>query len=127
MQKKPKYKNVLTEIYDFFEKRIKELREVGIYHNNIILDPGIGFGKNLKHNITLIKKISLFHSLGFPIMIGTSRKRFIKDLSGINDSKERLGGTVSSSIYAMLQGVQILRVHNINEVNQSLKVFRSLI
>ena len=96
-------------------------------HNNIILDPGIGFGKNLKHNITLIKKISLFHSLGFPIMIGTSRKRFIKDLSGINDSKERLGGTVSSSIYAMLQGVQILRVHNINEVNQSLKVFRSLI
>ena len=81
----------------------------------------------MKHNITLIKKISLFHSLGFPIMIGTSRKRFIKDLSGINDSKERLGGTVSSSIYAMLQGVQILRVHNINEVNQSLKVFRSLI
>ena len=109
------------------DRRIKELRELGIYHNNIILDPGIGFGKNLKHNITLIKKISLFHSLGFPIMIGTSRKRFIKDLSGINDSKERLGGTVSSSIYAMLQGVQILRVHNINEVNQSLKVFRSLI
>ena len=105
---------------------IKELRELGIYHNNIILDPGIGFGKNLKHNITLIKKISLFHSLGFPIMIGTSRKRFIKDLSGINDSKERLGGTVSSSIYAMLQGVQILRVHNINEVNQSIKVFKSL-
>ena len=66
-------------------------------------------------------------SRGFPIMIGTSRKRFIKDLSGINDSKERLGGTVSSSIYALLQGVQILRVHNINEVNQSLKVFRSLI
>ncbi len=127
MQKKPKYKNVLTEIYDFFENRIKELRKLGIFHNNIILDPGIGFGKNLKHNITLIKKISLFHSLGFPIMIGTSRKRFIKDLSGINDSKERLGGTVSSSIFAMMQGVQILRVHDINEVNQSLKVFKSLI
>ena len=59
-------------------------------------------------------------------MIGTSRKRFIKDLSGINDSKERLGGTVSSSIYAMLQGVQILRVHNINEVNQSIKIFKTL-
>ena len=81
----------------------------------------------MKHNITLINKISIFHSLGLPIMLGVSRKRFIKDLSGINDSKERLGGTVSSSIYAMLQGVQILRVHNINEVNQSLKVFRSLI
>ena len=127
MQNKPKYKNVILDIYDFFEDKIKYIRSKGIKHNNIILDPGIGFGKNLKHNITLIKKISLFHSLGFPIMIGTSRKRFIKDLSGINDSKERLGGTVSSSIYAMLQGVQILRVHNINEVNQSLKVFRSLI
>jgi dihydropteroate synthase len=127
MQNKQKYKNVILDIYDFFENKIKYIRSKGIKHNNIILDPGIGFGKNLKHNITLIKKISLFHSLGFPIMIGTSRKRFIKDLSGINDSKERLGGTVSSSIYAMLQGVQILRVHNINEVNQSLKVFRSLI
>ena len=60
-------------------------------------------------------------------MLGLSKKRFIKELSGNNDSKERLGGTVSSSIFAMLQGVQILRVHNINEVNQSLKVFRSLI
>ncbi len=127
MQKKPRYQNVLIEIFEFFENKIKELRKSGISHNNIILDPGIGFGKNLKHNITLIKKISLFHSLGFPIMIGTSRKRFIKDLSGINDSKERLGGTISSSIYAMMQGVQILRVHDINEINQSLKVFKSLI
>ena len=126
MQKNPKYKNVLLDIYDFFENKIKKMRFLGIKHNNIILDPGIGFGKNLKHNITLINNISIFHSLGFPIMLGVSRKRFIKDLSGNNDSKERLGGTISSNLYAMMQGIQILRVHDVNEVNQSIKVFKSL-
>ena len=76
--------------------------------------------------MTLINNISIFHSLGFPVMLGISRKKFIKDLSGNNDSKERLGGTISSSLYAMIQGVQILRVHDVNEVNQSIKVFKSL-
>ncbi len=127
MQKNPKYKNVLLDIYDYFEKKINLLKEKGISHNNIILDPGIGFGKNLKHNITLISNISIFHSLGFPILLGLSRKNFIKNLSGKNDSKERIGGTVSSCLFAMLQGVQILRVHDSNEINQSLKVFKSLI
>ena len=126
MQIKPSYKNVLLDIYDFFEKKILELKANGINHRNIILDPGIGFGKRLKHNITLLRNISIFHSLGFPIMLGTSRKRFIKDISGINDSKERLGGTISSSLCAMMQGIQILRVHDVNEVNQSIKVFKSL-
>ena len=126
MQKNPNYKNVLLDVYDFFENKIKKLRSLGIKHNNIILDPGIGFGKNLKHNITLINNISIFHSLGFPIMLGISRKKFIKDLSGKNDSKERLGGTISSSLYVMTQGIQILRVHDVNEVNQSIKVFKSL-
>ena len=76
--KNPKYKNVLLDIYDFFEKNINKK----FNNNKIILDPGIGFGKNLKHNLTLISKISLFHSLGFPILIGTSRKRFINEISG---------------------------------------------
>ena len=126
MQIKPSYKNVLLDIYDFFQNKILELEANGINHKNIILDPGIGFGKRLKHNITLLRNISIFHSLGFPIMLGTSRKRFIKDISGINDSKERLGGTISSSLCAMMQGIQILRVHDVNEVNQSIKVFKSL-
>ena len=126
MQKNPKYKNVILDIYDFFEKKLNFLRSKGITHKNIILDPGIGFGKNLKHNITLIRNISIFHSLGFPVMLGTSRKRFIKDLSGANDSKERLGGTISSSLYAIMQGIQILRIHDVNEIKQSIKVFNSL-
>ena len=127
MQKNPKYKNELLDIYDFFEEKIKLLRSKGIKHNNIILDPGIGFGKKLKHNMNLIRRISIFHSLGFPILVGNSRKRFIKDISKKNDSYTRIGGTISSSLYLMMQGVQILRIHDVNEVMQAIKVFKEII
>ena len=127
MQKNPKYKNVVLDIYDFFEKKLKFIRENKITHNNIILDPGIGFGKNLKHNITILNQISIFHSLGFPVMLGISKKRFIKDIAGCNDTKDRTGGTISSSIHAILQGVQILRVHDVNEIKQAIKVFNKII
>ena len=127
MQKNPKYKNELLDIYDFFEKKIKLLRSKGIKHDKIILDPGIGFGKNLKHNMSLIRNISIFHSLGFPILVGNSRKRFIKELSGKNDSKFRNGGTIASSIYLMTQGVQILRIHDVNETMQGIKIFKNII
>ena len=126
MQIKPSYKNELLDIYDFFEKKIEFLRSYGIKHKNIIIDPGIGFGKNLKHNMNLISNISIFHSLGFPILVGNSRKRFIKDLTGKNDTKTRIGGTVASSIYLMMQGVQILRIHDVNELLQGVKVFKEL-
>ena len=127
MQKNPKYKNELLDIYDFFEEKIKLLRSKGIKHNNIILDPGIGFGKKLKHNMNLIRSVSIFHSLGFPILVGNSRKRFIKDISKKNDSYTRIGGTISSSLYLMMQGVQILRIHDVNEVMQAIKVFKEII
>ena len=127
MQNNPKYKNELLDIYDFFEEKIRFIRSKGIKHNNIIVDPGIGFGKNLKHNLNLIKSVSIFHTLGFPILLGLSRKKFIKDLSGKNDTKERLGGTIASSLYSMMQGVQILRIHDVNELTQSIKVFKQLI
>ena len=122
MQKNPTYKNVLLDIYDFFEKKIKDLND-----KKIILDPGIGFGKTLKHNLTLISKISLFHSLGFPILVGTSRKRFINEISGIYDSKDRIGGTLASVLYLLSQGVQIYRVHNVNEVKQGILVFEKIL
>ena len=127
MQIKPNYKNELLDIYDFFEDKIKFLRSIGIKHNNIILDPGIGFGKNLKHNMNLIRRVSIFHTLGFPILVGNSRKRFIKEISEKNDTKTRIGGTVASSVYLMMQGVQILRIHDVNELLQGLKVFKELI
>ena len=126
MQINPNYKNILLDIYDFFEEKLKQIRKKGINHSNILLDPGIGFGKNLKHNITILNQISIYHSLGFPVMLGISKKRFIKDIVGKNDSNERIGGTISSSIHAVLNGVQILRVHDVNEINQGIKIFKKL-
>ena len=127
MQNKPSYKNVLLDIYDFFENKLKYLRAIGINHYKIIIDPGIGFGKNLKHNMSLIKNISIFHSLGFPVLVGNSRKRFIRDVSKNNDSKLRIGGTTASSIFLMTQGIQILRIHDVNEVIQAIKVYKKMI
>ena len=122
MQKNPKYNNVLLDIYDFFESQVKKFK-----NKNIIIDPGIGFGKNLKHNLSLISKISLFHSLGFPILVGTSRKRFINQIAGKYDSEDRIGGTLSSILYLISQGVQILRVHDVREVKQGVLVFKKIL
>ena len=122
MQRNPKYKNVLLDIYDFFEKEISNITD----NKKIIIDPGIGFGKTLKHNLTLISNISLFHSLGFPILVGTSRKRFINQISGEYDSKDRIGGTLASVLYLLSQGVQIFRVHNVREVKQGIMVYEKI-
>ena len=126
MQINPKYNHVLLDIYDFFEREIKKLKKFK-HNKKIILDPGIGFGKNLKHNLMILNKISLFHSLGFPILIGTSRKRFINQISGKYDTKERIGGTLSSIIFSFSQGVKIFRVHNVEEAKQGLLVFKTLL
>ena len=122
MQKNPRYKNVLLDIYDFFEKEIPNITN----NKKIILDPGIGFGKTLKHNLTLISKISLFHSLGLPILIGTSRKRFINQISGEYDTVDRTGGTLASILFLLSQGVQIFRVHNVKEIKQGILVFEKI-
>ena len=126
MQINPSYNNVLLDIYDFFEKEIANFKS-DRFCKKIILDPGIGFGKNLKHNLMILNKISIFHSLGFPILLGTSRKKFINQISGKYDTKERIGGTLASINYSILQGIKIFRVHNVEEVKQSLLVLDSLL
>ena len=123
MQLNPSYKNVLLDIYDFFENSLK----TKFKDKKVILDPGICFGKTLKHNLTLISKISLFHSLGLPLLVGTSRKKFINQISGKYDSKKRLGGTIASVVFLLSQGVQIFRVHDVNEINQGILVFNKII
>jgi len=126
MQINPTYNHVLLDIYDYFEDEIKRFKKFK-YNKKIILDPGIGFGKNLKHNLMILNKISLFHSLGFPILIGTSRKRFINQISGKYDTKERIGGTLSSITFSFSQGIKIFRIHNVEEVKQGLLVFETLL
>ena len=123
MQDNPTYNNVLLDIYDYFERKIKFLKDNGIKDEQIIIDPGIGFGKTLDHNLQIISKISLFHSLGYPIMIGASRKSFIGKIMGEKDNPQRLGGSIASVLHSYLQGIQLFRVHDIQETKEALKVY----
>ncbi len=122
-QSNPTYENVLLDIFDYFENKIKFLKNNGIKDEQIIIDPGIGFGKTLEHNLEIISKISLFHSLGYPIMVGPSRKSFIGKIMAEKDNPQRLGGTIASILYSYLQGIQLFRVHDIQETNEALKVY----
>ena len=127
MQKNPKYDDALLDIYDFFEEKINFCLKKNFKRELIILDPGIGFGKNLEHNLRIMSKISIFHSLGCPILIGTSRKRFIEHIVTKFDTPERIGGTVASVLCGLLQGVQLFRVHNVKEINQGILVFKKIL
>lgn len=116
MQKNPKYKNVLLEVYAFLERQIKYAIGHGISKNRIVIDPGIGFGKTVNHNLTLIKNLSYFIPLGVPILIGPSRKSFIrKVLNSTNQPflEGTIEGTAAASAIAVFQGARILRVHDV--------------
>jgi len=127
MQKNPKYDDALLDIYDFFEEKINFCTKKNFKKEFIIIDPGIGFGKNLEHNLRIMSKISTFHSLGCPILIGTSRKRFIEHIVTKFDTPDRTGGTLASVLCGLLQGVQLFRVHNVKEVNQGILVFNKIL
>jgi len=127
MQNNPKYDDALLDIYDFFEKKINFYLKKKYKREFIILDPGIGFGKNLDHNLRIMSKISTFHSLRCPILIGTSRKRFIEHIVTKFDTMDRTGGTLGSVLYGLLQGVQLFRVHNVKEINQGILVFNKIL
>ena len=127
MQKNPSYDDALLDIYDFFEEKINFCLKKKYKKESILLDPGIGFGKNLDHNLRIMSKISTFHSLGCPILIGTSRKRFIEHIVTKFDTPDRTGGTLASVLYGLLQGVQLFRVHNVKEINQGILVFKKIL
>jgi len=127
MQKNPKYEDALLDIYDFFEEKINFCIKKNFKRQFIVIDPGIGFGKNLEHNLRIMSKISTFHSLGCPLLIGTSRKRFIEHIVTKFDTPDRTGGTLASVLYGLLQGVQLFRVHNVKEINQGILVFNKIL
>ena len=126
MQRDIKYDDVLLDVYDFFESQIEKCRKNSIDLDNIIIDPGIGFGKTVKQNLKLISNISLFHSLGFPILLGASRKTFIGKLSKSTLNSDRLGGSIAIVLYGLTQGVQIFRVHDVHETVQAIKIFSKI-
>lgn len=126
MQQDPRYDDALIEIYLWLEERIAAAEESGIARDKILIDPGFGFGKNVGHNLELMNGLALFHSLGCPIVVGASRKRTIGALSGEAPVEKRLGGSLVFALKAVEQGVQLVRVHDVFETAQALRVWRGL-
>lgn len=122
MQNNPVYENVLLDVYDYLNVRVNAALAVGIRAENLIVDPGIGFGKSLEHNCVLLDNLSLFHGLGVPVMLGCSRKSFIGALSRNEGPEGRLPGSIAGVVKAAMQGVQILRVHDVGATYQALAV-----
>ena len=125
MQDNPKYEDVLEEVSAFLSERADYALREGVRHKQIILDPGIGFGKNIEHNLTLLSNLDRFRKLGFPLLVGASRKRFIAaiDSSGVND---RLGGSIATAYACACQQVDILRVHDVRAHRQFFQVLNSI-
>ena len=119
MQNNPKYENILIEVFDFLEAQIEILVQAGICRDKIVADVGIGFGKNLEHNLALIKNISFFHGLGVPLLFGVSRKSIVSNLAQVQNPKDRVHGSISLAISALAQGVQLFRVHDVAETKQA--------
>lgn len=126
MQDDPRYDDVLVEVYLWLEERIATAVEAGIAREKILIDPGFGFGKKLAHNLELMNGLALFHSLSCPIVVGASRKRTIGALSLEAPADKRLGGSVAFALKAVEQGAQIVRVHDVFETVQALRVWRGL-
>ena len=126
MQADPRYDDVVLDVYDYLAERIEVALATGIKRSQIIVDPGIGFGKTLQHNLALLRRMSIFHSLGCPILLGASRKRFIGEISGAQDAAERMAGSVSVALDGVRQGVQIVRVHDTLHTRQAVSLQTAL-
>ena len=126
MQDDPRYDDVLVEVYLWLENRIAAAVEAGIPREHILIDPGFGFGKNVAHNLELMNGLALFHSLSCPIVLGASRKRTIGALSNEAPAEQRLAGSIAFALKALEQGAQILRVHDVPETLQALRIWRGM-
>jgi dihydropteroate synthase len=126
MQVEPSYTDVVAEVLAFLAERKANCIDAGIDSKNIILDPGFGFGKTLAHNLTLFNAIEQFVATGHPVLVGVSRKSMIGQMLGLEHTDQRLMGSVALALLAAQRGAAILRVHDVLETNQALKVWQTL-
>lgn len=122
MQDNPNYENVTKEVSEFLVKQASEAESIGVQKENIILDPGIGFGKRAQHNLELLRDLKSLTNLGYPILLGTSRKRFMGEIAKQQDPRERMPATCATSAIGVLAGVKIFRVHDVWQNRQALDV-----
>jgi dihydropteroate synthase len=121
MQQNPRYDNVVSEIIEFLQQRIEAAIDAGIARDNIIVDPGFGFGKTLRHNLLLLKSLARFKSLGVPLLVGISRKRMIGTIID-KPVEQRLYGSISTAVIAAMQGADMIRVHDVAQTIDALAI-----
>ncbi len=126
MQEKPVYAHAPTEIYDHLAARITACEAAGISRDRIAVDPGVGFGKLMEHNLAVLADLSLFHGLGCPVLLGVSRKSFIGHVTGEGAPKARLPGSIAAMLWGVGQGVQMVRVHDVAETRQALGIWQAI-
>ena len=126
MQQNPSYDDVVGDIFMYLETRLLELGDAGIMPDRIAIDPGIGFGKTLDHNLDLLAGIDAFHALGVPLLLGVSRKSFISRIDRDAEPKARVAGSIAAAIAGWDRGVQIFRVHDVAETRQALAVWQAI-
>lgn len=124
MQLNPAYDQVVTEIDSFFDQKIGHLQNAGV--NEIVLDPGIGFGKKMEHNLKLIAELETFTKKPFPVLVGASRKSMIGQVLDGCPPEERLTGTIAVHYHALMKGAKILRVHDVKEASDSIRIFNAI-
>src|SRR5215210_6212399 len=127
MQREPHYEDVVREVKDFLAQRAEYAVAAGIRRENIIVDPGIGFGKNLEHNLALLLNLDAVVDLGFPVLVGASRKRFIGEIAGVQEAKERVFGTVATTVLAYERGAGYFRVHDVRANREALAVAEAVL
>ncbi|QIE57791.1 dihydropteroate synthase [Pikeienuella piscinae] len=125
MQDAPRYRNVLIEVYDWLESRVAVCVKAGVPRGRIVVDPGIGFGKTLAHNLTLIGGLAAFHGLGCAVMLGASRKAFIGRLTGVENAADRVAGSIGAALAGAGRGAHVFRVHDVAQTRQALDVWRA--
>jgi dihydropteroate synthase len=126
MQDEPAYDDVVATVMEFLAARVEAAVEAGIARERIWVDPGIGFGKTLGHNLELLRRLGELTELGCPLVVGTSRKNFIGRLDG-SAARERLGGTIASTVFAATAGADVVRVHDVGEVRQALTMAEAVL
>lgn len=125
MNDNPQYSDVVLDVFDYLEERIRACEAAGIARGKIVVDPGIGFGKHLHHNVAVMAALSLYHALGGAVLLGASRKKLIDHISDVPNPRDRVPGSIAAALVGVAQGVQIVRVHDVAATRQALDVWRA--
>ena len=127
MQQDPHYEDVVREVRDFLSERAAHAEAAGVAPDKIILDPGVGFGKTLDHNLSLLQNLDAVAELGYPVLVGASRKRFIGSITGEEEARDRVAGTVATSVLAYERGASLFRVHDVRPNREALEVAQAVL